>query len=445
MSELALLGGPKAVQTDPGNTFSWPIVNQEMEEKVLEVLRKGSMSSMDITREFEKGFAKWHGVEYGLSHSTGTASLQCAMFGLGVGCGDEIICPSITYWASCLQALSLGASVVFADVDPETLNVDPDDIEKRITPRTKLIVVVHYVGRPADMDRIMAIAKQHNLKVLEDVSHAHGALYKGKMAGTFGDAAGFSLMSGKSFATGEAGMLLTNNREVYERAILFGHYARHGDIKDPVLAAGSGLPWGGYKYRSNQFCSAIGLEQLKKYPAEMAEIDKAMNYFWDQLEGVPGIRGHRTQPGGDTTMGGWYNPLGHYAPEELEGLSIARFAEAVNAEGGKCSPGCNKPLHMHPLFSEIDVYNCGKPTNAANIPDGEFVRPDSVRLPVAEALQERICVVPWFKHFRKDIIEQYAAAYRKAAENYKELLPGDKGNPENSGGQWGLSASLKGS
>ena len=171
----------------------------------------------------------------------------------------------------------------------------------------------------------MKIAQKHNLKVLEDVSHAHGALYKGKMVGTFGDAAGFSLMSGKSFATGEAGMLLTNDKQVYERAIIFGHYARHRDIEDPGLSTGSGLPWGGYKFRSNQFCSAIGLEQLKKYPAEMAEIDKAMNYFWDLLEDVPGVKANRPLPGTNTTMGGWFYPLGHYVTEELGNLSITRF------------------------------------------------------------------------------------------------------------------------
>ena len=180
------------------------------------------MSGSDVTKKLERGFADWHGMKYGLGCNNGTAALHCAMFGLGIGSGDEIICPSITYWASCLPVYSLGGTVVFAEIDPQTLCLDPNDIEHRVTKKTKAIIVVHYCGRPAEMDKIMAIAKKHNLKVIEDASHAHGALYKGRMVGTFGHASGFSLMSGKSFAIGEAGIMLTNDKEVYQRAVAFG-------------------------------------------------------------------------------------------------------------------------------------------------------------------------------------------------------------------------------
>ena len=148
MSKLALLGGEKSVNSDPGDMFNWPIVNKAMENGIVKVLREGNMSGTDITKKFEQAFAEWMGVKYGLAHSSGTAALQCAMYGAGVGTGDEIICPSITYWASSTQALSLGASVVFADIDPITLCIDPDDIERRITPRTKAIVAVHYLSMP---------------------------------------------------------------------------------------------------------------------------------------------------------------------------------------------------------------------------------------------------------------------------------------------------------
>lgn len=151
------------------------------------------MSGLDVTREFEKEFAEWLGVKYALTHNTGTAALQSAMFGIGIGHRDEIICPSITYWASCLQVYSLGGTVVFADINRETLCVDPNDIEHRITPRTEAIIAVHYTGMPAEMDAIMEIAERHNLNVIEDVSHSHGVLYKGRMVGTFGDVAGFSI------------------------------------------------------------------------------------------------------------------------------------------------------------------------------------------------------------------------------------------------------------
>jgi perosamine synthetase len=435
MSKFGTLGTEKTVNGYMGDIFNWPIVNKAMEEGVIDVLRAGNMSGTDITRRFEREYADWHGMAYGLGCNTGTAALHCAMYGVGIGAGDELICPSITYWASCVQALSLGGKVVFADIDPETLCLDPDDMERCITPRTKAVVVVHYCGRPADMDRIMAIARKHNIKVIEDVSHAHGAMYKGKMVGTFGDVAGFSLMSGKSFAIGEAGIMLTNDREIYDRAVVLGHYERHNEITTEYLKAGAGIPWGGYKYRMHQMSSVVGLEQLKKFPAEIAEIDKAMNYFWDLLEGVPGIKPHRPAKDSGISMGGWYHPLGHYRPEELGGLSVYRFCQALREKGVPSDPGCNKALHQHPLFSSIDVYNQGRPVNAL---EASSIRQADISLPVAEALQSRIFTVPWFKRYYPDIIEEYADAVRKVVLNHQELLGDDSGNFAGLGG-WNLS------
>lgn len=431
MSKLALLGGEPAVKNTSDDIFQRNIT-KEMEDAVLGVLHQWKMSSIDITKEFEKAFAQWHNVKYALGCNTGTSALHCAMFGIGIGAGDEIICQSTTYWASCLPAFSLGATVVFADIDPETLCINPDDIEHRITPRTKAIVVVHYAGYPADMDRIMPIAKKYNLKIIEDVSHAHGALYKGKMVGTFGDVAAFSLMSGKAFAIGEAGIMITNDRNIYERAILFGHYERHSEIENPELKNLAGIPWGGYKYRMHQMSSAIGLVQIKQFQIDMVEIDKAMNYFWDLLEGYPGIRAHRPPKDSLCTKGGWYASLGRYISEELEGLSISRFCEALRAEGvGWAYPGCNKALHKHPVFQNVDVYRHGRPTRIA-FSDND-VREKDKTLPVAESLQKKVFAVPWFKHFWPERIQQYADAFKKVIENYKELLPGDKGDPEDLG------------
>jgi len=436
-TKLALLGGPEAVKVDPGDLFDWPLVTPEVEEAVLEVLRAGKMSGMDVTKEFEKEFAAWHGMDYALAHNTGTASLQGAMFGLGIGKGDEIICPSITYWASCLPVYALGGTVVFADIDPETLCIDPNDIEHRITERTKAIVVVHYAAHPADMDPILEIARRHGVKVIEDPSHAHGALYRGKLVGTMGDVAGFSLMSGKSLACGEGGIMLTNDHRVYERALLFGHYARHYEISLEDLAAGAELPWGGYKYRMHQLTSAMARVQLRNYSKQMAEIDRAMNYFGDSLEDAPGIRVHRPPRDSGLTMGGWYAPLGLYRREELGGLSISRFCDAVTAEGVPCTPGCNKALHLHPLFNTVDVYQHGKPTRIANLPEGVDVRQTPGSLPVAEGIQKRVFRIPWFKRYRPRFIEQYAAAFCKVADNCQDLLPDDPGDPPEIG-SWGM-------
>jgi len=385
------------------------------------------MSGSDVTMAFEKDFMAWQGVKYALGASSGTASLQSAMFACKVGVGDEIICPSLTYWASCLQVFSLGATVVFAEVEPNTLCLDPKDIEHRITPRTKAIVVVHYCGYPADMDPIMAIARKHKIKVIEDVSHAHGGLYKGRRVGTIGDVAGYSLMCGKSLAIGEAGILTTNDTEIYERALAFGLYERFNAkaIQTEALKPFVGLPLGGYKYRMHQMSSAVGRVQLKHYDARMAEIQKAMHLFWDLLEGVPGIQVHRPPKNSGSTMGGWYCPLGLYKPEELEGLSVSRFAEAVAAEGGNCAPGCNAPLHLHALLNTCDVYGHGKPTRIANA-DRDLRQPKG-SLPVTELAGSRVYRIPWFKHYRPNYIKQQANAYKKVSRYYKELLKDDTG------------------
>jgi dTDP-4-amino-4,6-dideoxygalactose transaminase len=350
----------------------------------------------------------------------------------------------MTYWASCVPVFSLGGTVVLADIDPLTLCIDPADLERRISDRTKAVVVVHYSGMPADMDSILDIAGRHDIRVLEDTSHSHGSLYKGRMTGTMGDASGFSLMSAKSFPIGEGGMLGTNDREILERAIVFGHYARHGEsLTIPEITAAAGVPWGGYKYRLNQLCSAIGRIQLRLYPEQMAEIDRAMNYFWDLLEGIPGISPRRPQKDSGCTMGGWYNPLGYYKPEELGGLSISRFCEAVRAEGfEECAPGCNRALHSHPIFTNLDVYGDGKPTILANARPGADVRPNRKTLAVSDSVQTRVFKIPWFKRLIPAEIEQFALAFKKVAENYEQLIPNDPGNPTDMG-NWGTSSLVR--
>lgn len=420
-SELALLGGPKAVQSPPGDLFTWPIITEEDEQACLDVLRRRAMSGLEVTAEFEKEFAAWHGLPYAVGCSTGTAALQSAMWACGVRRGDEVIGPSLTYWAGILPAYSLGASIVFAEVDPETLCLDPADVERRITPRTRVIMPVHYCAYPADMDALMAIAEKHNIKVIEDVSHAHGGLYKGRLVGTIGHIGAMSCMSGKSLAVGEAGMAITADRELYERMIHWGHYARSREIiQDPELKEYVGLPMGGYKYRMHQMSAAVGRVQLAHYRPRMEAIQAAMNRFWDGLEGLPGLRAHRPPKDSGSTMGGWYAAHGLYRPEELGGLSVNRFAEAVRAEGATCSPGANFPLHTHPLFHTADIYGDGQPTAIANA-DRDLRQPLG-SLPVTEACTRRCYGIPWFKHDRPELIAEYVLAFRKVVEHADELV-----------------------
>jgi perosamine synthetase len=424
-NKLALFGGKPTVTSENENLFHWPVITKEHEDAVLDVLRSGSMSGLGITIEFEKKYARKLGRKYGLASPNGTASILEALYGLGIGVGDEVIAPSLTYWASVTQVYNLGATPIFADIDPETMCIDASDIEHRITPRTKAIVVVHFGGMPAEMDAIMDIAKRNKIRVLEDCSHAHGTLYKGKVVGTFSEVAVFSLMSGKSFAIGEGGILFTDDQRIHERAILFGHYRKHGQVELEDLKKNIGIPCGGAKNRLNQMCSAIGLIHLDLYSQQMAEIDKAMNYFCDQLADTPGMQPIRPKKGSGSTKGGWYFPLFKYIPEELGGLSLTRFAQAINAEGSVCDPGAFAPLHLHPAFTKMDIYGHGKPTRIAHYKGDDPNKLLNQSLPESEKINRFIFEIPWFKHFVKNEIDEHVHAYKKVAVNYKYLLADD--------------------
>ena len=422
MSKLAFFGGPKAVTADEGDIFRWPIITAEDEAAVLDVLRRGAMSGWDLTLDFEEDLKSYFGLQHALCHNTGTAAIQAALWACGVGVGDEVISQSMTFWGTSLQVFSLGGTVVFSEIDPDTLTMDPDDIEHRITERTKAIVPVHYCAYPADMDPIMDIAERHGLKVIEDVSHAQGGRYKGRLLGTIGHIGAMSIMSGKSLACGEGGFLVTDDQALYERAAAFGHYERTRSLEDPALKPFAGMPLGGYKYRMHQLSSAVGRTQLKYYDERMQEIQRAMNYFWDLLEGVPGLRAHRPPADSGSTMGGWYAAKGLYAPEELGGLPVERFCSAVTAETGsyKIMPGANELMHLHPVLNEADIYGHGQPTRIAH--SNRDLRQGPGSLPVTERMTGRIYSIPWFKHYDATIIRQYATAFRKVAECAEELL-----------------------
>ena len=193
-----------------------------------------------------------------------------------------------------------------------------------------------------------------------------------------------------------------------------------GQITNPELKKFAGLPLGGFKYRMHQLSSAVGRVQLKYYKERMEEIQAAMNYFWDLLEDVPGVKAHRPPLGSNSTMGGWYAAHGIYVPEELDCLDIGKFCAAVRAEGAGASPGANLLLHLHPVFNEADVYGHGKPTRIAN--SDRDVRQPRGSLPVTESIPARTYSIAWFKHYRPRVIEEYALAFRKVAENAEELM-----------------------
>ena len=429
MSKLAVNGGTKLIQQDYEPLFHWPIITSEDIQAVTEVLKAGTMSGNEISKIFEQEYAAWNGTKYALSTANGTAALTAAFWACGIGAGDEVICPSMTYWASCTAVIKLGATINFADIDEE-LNIDPDDIEHRIGPRTKAIIVVNYGAQPAKWQQIRAIADKHRLLVIEDNSHAQGALYQGKMCGALGDISCASLMSGKSLAIGEGGMICTDNKELFERCVAYGFYERTGVaskfnkaesfITDPALQKYAGIPMGGVKYRINQTCAAMGRVQLKYYDERIAEIDKAMNYFCDLIDELPGLKTIRPEQGTNTTKGGWYAAKGLVSEEFAQKVSAEKFCAAVSAEGVFTFSGANPPLHLNPLFHDFDYFNQGKPTVIAF--GQRDVRQGKGSLPMSESLPARCFHLPWFKHFDKPAIEAHAAAFRKVIENIDELI-----------------------
>ena len=437
MSHLALCGGKPVMETFdlPEEMFRWPIIDGESENAVLDILRTNRISGNDVTVRFEKEFAAWNGTKHAVCAGNGTMALEAAMFAVGLKAGDEIICPTKTYCASCLSAQKLGAAVVFANVDPDTVCLDPNDLERCLSPWTKAIMAVHYWAHPCDMDAVCAFAKKHGLKLIEDVSHAQGGHYKGRKLGTFGDVAAMSLMSQKSFAAGELGILVTDDGEAYERALAYLHYERNNEqnIHIPDLLPYINMPLGAMKGRANQMCAALAIEQLRHYDARTAEIRRALNYFWDGLDGLPGLHGLRVDEIDGSDMAGWYVPHFIYRPEEVGGVGFHTFCDAVSAEiGWKIPTGGNFPLHTHPIFQTWDPMGLGKPARIA------FAHRDVRELDKALAPSEGLlCAeVPYFRKFIPEEIDKVAAGFRKVVEHIGELSAFTDDRDARKDGQW---------
>ena len=427
--KLAYLGGTPVMA--PGehkegidHLFAWPVVNDAMRKASDDVLCAHKMSGRDVTTKFQQAFAKWEGSKYGLACINGTTALNTAFYCIGIGPGDEVICPTLTFWASCMGVVNLGGTVVFADIKADDLTVDPKSVEERITARTKAIVVVHYMGMPCDMDAIMAIAKKHNLKVIEDVSHAQGGLYKGRKLGTIGDIGAMSLMSSKAFAIGEAGIMVTDNEEYYKKGILWGKYAEMGNVmKKADFWRTLDVPFGGIKNRLNQCTAAIGLEQLKKYDAERQDIENAMLYWWSQIKDINFLEMiYPKYP--NSNKSGWYASRGRYL---LEGVDNRVFAEAVNAElagvpnGRGVGAGCNFPLHWSSVFDSEDLYGKGIHPSRRFLPNGVTPKSLTGTLSVADTINEKVFGDPWFKHCEKPLIDIFVEAIHKVAKNVDKL------------------------
>ncbi|MGJ0190923.1 DegT/DnrJ/EryC1/StrS family aminotransferase [Pantoea sp. RRHST58] len=258
-----------------------PSLNGREKEYVMKCLDTTWISSRgEFISEFEQSFAAYAGCEYATTVANGTVALHLAMEALGISSGDEVIVPTLTYIASVNTIVQTGASVVYCDSEADTWNVDVEDLRKRITPRTKAIMVVHLYGLACDLEAVAALCKEHNLYLIEDCAEAFGSRLNGKHVGTFGDVATFSFFGNKTITTGEGGMVLCRDREVYDRAC---HLKSQGVSKTreywhDVLA---------YNYRMTNICAAIGLAQLEQADSIIARKREIAAQYAKGLAGLP--------------------------------------------------------------------------------------------------------------------------------------------------------------
>ena len=257
-----------------------PIIGEEEIENVVEVLKSGMIAQGPKVAEFEEKFAKWVGAKYAVATNSGTAALHVALLSCGIGPGDEVITTPFTFIATGNAIVYTGATPVFADIDLETYNIDPDTIEDLITDKTKAILPVQLYGQSADMDKIREIAKKHDLLVIEDAAQAHGAMYNDEKVGNMGDMACFSFYPTKNMTTSEGGMITTNNKELAEKARVFRAHGSNIKYKHDEI---------GYNFRSSDIAAAIGLAQLDKIDGfNEKRIDNA-NYLNEGLKDVEGV------------------------------------------------------------------------------------------------------------------------------------------------------------
>ncbi len=290
MEELAINGG-KPVR-DKFLPYGHQWIDDEDIESVVEVLKGDWITQGPKIREFEKAVAEFVGTKYAVALSSGTAALHAACFIAGITPGDEVIVTPITFAASSNCVLYMGGRPVFADIKEDTYNIDPEEIERKITSKTKAIIPVDFAGQPSDLDEIYEIAKKHNSMIIEDASHVLGAEYKDKKVGSSSDLTIFSFHPVKHITTGEGGIVTTNNKGFYESLLMF---RTHGITKNKAKLTKNEGPWYyemqelGYNYRITDFQCALGISQLKKldkFIGQRKEIVKRYNEAFRNIEEI---------------------------------------------------------------------------------------------------------------------------------------------------------------
>jgi len=389
----------------------WPLFDEEDIKAVVETLRSGRWCRLypgSAAERFERSFASYHDAKHGIATSNGTVSLELSLKSLGVGFGDEVIVPAYTFIATASAVTEVGAVPVFADVDPETGNIDPKTVEEVITERTKAVIAVHFGGYPADMDALTALAKKHGLHLVEDAAHAHGTEWRGRKVGAIGDFGSFSFQESKPLTAGEGGIVITNDDQLAERARLIHNIGR-------VL----GKP--GYihyvlssNYRLSEIQAALLLSRLKKLPEEVEVKHRNGKFLAEALRKV-GVAVPVREDERITKRGYYYFVL-LYREEEMDRVPKEVFVEALRREGVPAEVSYGPPLYRQPAFRKENLKGVFPPN--VKVPDYE-----SLNLRGAEEFAKREIVLPHYLLLGpREALDLVVEAFEKLKENTSELL-----------------------
>ena len=400
-----------AVTTSIKDLDRWQQTGEEEAKLVYEMTLRNELSGgTPIVRQFEQKWRDMVGAKYALTTCNGTSALYSAFYGLGVGPGDEVICPDYTWICTISPVPLLGGKPVFCESDPETMMIDPADVRRRITRRTKAIVVVHLWGWVADMDAIMAVSRETGVPVVEDCSHAHGATHKGKPIGSLGHVAAWSLQGTKPLSAGEGGVMTTNDGEIFDRACLIGQVNRMKGMDLQTASYAQYQPLGtGMKFRAHPLGIGIALVQLAKLPALNERRRQYVEAIEQGLSDIPGLRSVPTSAG--STRGGYYGFPLHYLPDELGGLAKEKFCAALTAEGVPAGGSPYDLLHRLPIFQEgFDLFtgNRQPPVQWTGHTDGDF--------PVTDKMHAGLVFLPLLSDPAPGAVEKVLGAIRKVAD-----------------------------
>ncbi len=347
MSELALTGGSAIAVDLKTQTGAWPrAVDARAETQVLEVLRSGRWGRLhpdSFAERFERDFAAYQDARHGIAVNNGTVSLQLILRTLNIGLGDEVIVPAVTFIATASAVAEVGAVPIFADIDPETFTIDPASVAAAITPRTRAIIGVHYGGYPIDFDRLLPLAQEHGLFLIEDAAHAQGTAWRGTRVGALGTFGSFSFQESKALAAGEGGIILTNDDTLDERARLLHSIGRRADRPGYLHYALAS------NYRLSDLQAALLLAQFEHLPAQVQARDATGRALDAGLAEtgllLPQRRDERV------TQRGYYFAVYRYQQEALDGIPRDAFLAALRAEGVPASAAYGVPVYRYAAFS----------------------------------------------------------------------------------------------